>query len=311
MRIERVTKDTIEIWSSLWQEQEKNIEGSFIRPMHKAYFQNKYQKTGKMKGYCVRKGEKAAAFFGTEYARQDGFCTVSFSDFIMTPQFRGKGIFTEMIKLIQAELFTDGEVLVFHPINRQAMISWKFALNPSATFRLDRFLVGMKKVEKADTTHFFLKEKQDPEQYLVKLSALKQGKIQAVLMVNEIRRDTIKGLEICEVSGLEEADLPELFTALFAWMTQEGYDFCMVKVSEHTPLQEWLEDLEAYQKEKEILYQFFVCDEALVPKIREWNPTVVGEVLDIPREDGLIKRFQEKIRDISSETEKNGGTHEG
>lgn len=62
MRIERVTKDTIEIWSSLWQEQEKNIEGSFIRPMHKAYFQNKYQKTGKMKGYCVRKGEKAAAF---------------------------------------------------------------------------------------------------------------------------------------------------------------------------------------------------------------------------------------------------------
>lgn len=291
MNIVRADKLEMARWSLLWM----NQGNSFIRPMDAAYFERKYFSSQDMEAYSIREDDKSIGYFGVKRTVSDGVTSVSFCDFILDSALQSKGHFTKIVRKIREELFVSEDVLIFYPIHRNAMLSWKFALHPSIVEKLNRWIIALHQTKEEEQPDEMFKgmrisaqQVNDSQCGRMQMKIYKGEESVSNIIANEIIWNQKKGLEVFRMEGLQEVKILE---TLLDYSIKNEYEFLLIKLSENSAWNRWIESETTYRKEKEVLYKFLVCNPDKVEAIKNWNPLTIGEELDVPREDTLLQKL--------------------
>lgn len=293
MTIEKASLQDMEEFGRLWLEEETRRGVKFLRPVSSEYFIHKYFGTSGMRSFIIICGKEIIGFFGVLAIEQNDVSTMAFSDFIIKPAFRGKGYLTEIVGILQNEVFTTADALIFYPIDRTAMISWKFSLKPQITEKLNRWILDLKQVKGSlEKYEFSITDISGPYGYEKQISVDRNAVHLGYIVVNEVDCGPCYGLELCSINNLSKAvnSIQTVLQELLGWLKMKQYSFFVIKLSADSKLCKWIESMEP-PAEKEVLYKFLICNEAKKQQLEDWNPETIGEVVDAPRYEGRIRKF--------------------
>lgn len=239
MEIIKVHESEIALWCELWHVQEMALHTHFIRSMSNQYFKERYLKADLKEGYCIKVEGRIVGFFGVQHEQIDGHTALVFSDFIIDPKYRMKGYLKETIQCLLDGFFENIDLFIFFPINREAMITWKFALRPKIIQNINSWCIALNKRDKEVDVYLEVQEisqckdlwlYSEEEYYCRKIVSHKQP--MGEFIYREIVHNGKKGAEIVRLNSLEINRIEEALNIVSAYLYEEGYEYMLIKVHE-------------------------------------------------------------------------------
>lgn len=299
MRVEKIDREATNAWSLFWKDTIDRNSLAFMRSVEATYFTRKYIESGMMEGFKVIDGDNLIGFFGVKYSQLDTLQAVEFCDFIFNPSCRSKGYLNKLLQYLMKNYFKEKQVFIFFPINRRAMLTWKFALNPPFVERLNRWLVELdSSVKQLSNTDILFEKMQmsqknriDSEIWYALETCYKlytiiwDKKEVGSIVLKEIQNQKGLGMEVYTLRMEEGTEhlIGSILEELFQLLCRQGYGYSILKVSESSIYNTHIQALTTLTKYKEVQYKFIVCSPELVVNVKKHNPITIGEELDIPR----------------------------
>lgn len=316
LRIEEVQKKDILLWSQLWKDIQQDSHNQFIRKIDEAYFAQKYLDRVEQKGYAIYSSDNAlVGFFGVRSEIINTMKCAAFVDFIIVPEHKMKGYLGKTVELLKESILKDKEAFIFYPIHRQAMIAWKFILSPQIVEALNRWAILLQNHDCEDRNNGIAKSLH------IELIPLRESELNQFFNDDFLRWRFMEQLEkhhhykiIADGILLGTISLKEI-----SWNEKSGVELGMIKVSDLSVLQvqSILNEVITFAKK---CYSFFIfktsADSVYDEFFKEWDRSIkvcekqykfmllntskqheqiqeitLGEVLDVPRDDEIIKQL--------------------
>ncbi len=307
MDIKDIDISLAKLWSELWQIELKNSEGPF-RGIEEEYFKSKYLNIDESKGRCCYFDDEVIAFWGEIYSKEDGIRIVSICDFIIKEKYRGNGVLKKIINELFEQMKSKVDLVMFYPINRQAMISWKFTINPKISNKYFRWAIDLeeldiekrintieiKKINTSEKGKIFNSKfyewryiKYYNNQHLFNLYI--NNRVSGFMSLKEIEFKRYKGIEIEKLEMKNIGDnYIDIFLQVFKYCKENKYKFIIFKVSEYCEINDYLNSLKNIKKVNESKYSFVInFNNKVYDSVN--NQSICDEDIDIPRDYKIIK----------------------
>lgn len=316
MSIVKIDASKVGLWSEMWIQIQEEDNSRFFRDVSKEYFISKYLNKSETKGFYYYYDENIVAFWGERYIKKDGVLNMEICDFVIDSKFRANGYLKKITSEIIEKVKRDVNSINFYPINRQAMVSWKFTLNPTIVQRFSKWILDLDKLElkkdsvnnikfmeidtseknKVFTSEFYRWRYVDyyQNQYYYNISI--KGIDIGFFVYREIYFNDNAGVEIEKFELLDFSNIKFIFDFMLNFLKIKKYKFVILKISQESDLETYINKELNLKKLKENKYKFIVEIEQGCSKKIDEDYQVCNEDLDIPRDSDIITKLYKDER---------------